>query len=170
MVRENLLDHIDIPLANVLAVPDPGGTATESARKYDQLLCDRLPSGSDGLPLIDCVLLGMGDDVHTASLFPGTKALAETNRVFVENWVDKLDCWRMTLTAKTINAASRVTFLIAGAAKQQALHSLWHGPRDPQLYPSQLIRPDAGKLWFMLDQAALGNNRVPASCTLGRFH
>lgn len=153
MVRESLLDSVAIPSSNVLAVPNPGGSASAAATEYEALLA--------GVKL-DCVLLGIGDDVHTASLFPGTKALSEQERSVVANRVDKLDCWRITFTAPFINSAKHVAFLIAGSTKQAALHSLWHGQRDVSQFPSQLIEPSGGKLWFLLDQDALGANAVPA--------
>ncbi|MEM7479348.1 MAG: 6-phosphogluconolactonase [Planctomycetota bacterium] len=168
MVRENLLDHVEIPADNILAVPDPGGEAKTAAAEYDALLRAKIVDEYGSVNL-DCALLGMGDDVHTASLFPGTTALAETEKLVVENWVEKLDCWRITLTAPTLNAASSVLFLIAGNAKQQALHLLWHGERDAQRYPSQLIQPASGELRFMLDEAAVGENRPPDGATL-EFH
>lgn len=166
MVQENLLDHIDIPASNVWAVPNPGGPADEAAAKYQDWLLERLPRADNSMPQIDCVLLGMGDDVHTASLFPGSRALAEQSRAVVENRVEKLDTWRVTLTAPAINAARHVAFLIAGAGKQPALDSLWHGALDPEKYPSQLIRPQAGQLWFLLDRAAIGSLETPAPATV----
>ena len=160
MVRENLLDHVAVPSENVLGTPNPGGTASQVAAQYEALLKERLTT-TDGSIRLDCVLLGMGDDVHTASLFPGTTALEETERLVVENWVEKFDCWRITLTAPALNAARRVAFLIAGATKEPALNQLWHGARDAAQFPSQLIAPTEGELNFMLDQAALGENRPP---------
>lgn len=165
MVRESLLDHVAIPAENILGTPDPGGTASEVAAKYETLLKQKL-AGADGSIRLDCVLLGMGDDVHTASLFPGTTALKENERLVVENWVEKFDCWRITLTAPVLNAAKRVAFLIAGSAKEPALNQLWHGPRDTSQFPSQIIAPTDGQLHFMLDQAALGENRPPEDSML----
>ena len=162
MVQENLLAHIDIPQENVLGVPTPGGNPKKAATAYDQLLRERLPS-KDEFPRISCVLLGMGDDVHTASLFPGTAAIHESKSVAVPNQVPKLDTWRITLTAPALNAARNVAFLISGAAKQEALAIVWHAPHDPDLYPSQLIRPTNGQLWFLLDEEAIGNTPLPES-------
>ncbi len=165
MVRENLIDHIAIPAENVLGMPDPGGTASDVAAQYEILLKEKL-AGADGCIRLDCVLLGMGDDVHTASLFPGTTALEENERLVVENWVEKFDCWRVSLTAPALNSAKCVAFLIAGAGKEPALNQLWHGARDASQFPSQLIAPIEGQLHFMLDQSALGENRPPEDCML----
>lgn len=185
MVKEVLLDRIDIPPENVLAVPDPGGSARSAANAYEKVLKERLAAEKDGggntaggsqakekaddksptpaLPEIDCVLLGMGDDVHTASLFPQTKALNEKKRWVVANEVPKLECERITFTAPLINAARNVAFLICGEGKREALAKLWHAPRDVQEFPSQLIRPENGQLWFLLDKPALGDTPLPHS-------
>ena len=164
MVRENLLEHVSIPQDNVLGVADAGGDAASAAAGYEKLLRERLFAPNEGsdqrFPSVDCVLLGLGDDVHTASLFPGTKALEEKERWVVENWVEKLDCWRITLSAPFINSAKEVVFLIAGANKTDALRALWKGKYDPETYPAQLVRP-AGKLIFMLDEAAIGDLDAP---------
>ncbi len=162
MVRESLLDRIDIPSENVLAVPESGGDPQLAAEKYEALLREHLqPTNAAGFPTLDCVLLGMGEDVHTASLFPGTRALQENTRWVVENHVPQLDTWRITLTAPMINSAARVAFLLSGSGKQAALEKLWHADHQPEEYPSQLIRPTAGELWFLADKAALGQVSTP---------
>ncbi len=162
MVRESLLEHIDIPSQNVLAVPEPGGDPQQAAEKYEALLREQLqPTNAAGFPTLDCVLLGMGEDVHTASLFPGTQAVQETTRWVVANHVPQLNTWRITLTAPLINSAARVAFLLSGSGKQAALEKLWHAEYQPEEYPSQLIRPSAGELWFLADKAALGQVSTP---------
>jgi 6-phosphogluconolactonase len=195
MVKENLLDHIDIPEENVLAVPEPGGDPAVAAASYERLLRERLyprqrlpeefasgfqlpdeqPSANNGsqgadpvsewqeMPFINCVLLGLGDDVHTASLFPGTPALMESERTVVENFVPQLDCWRITLTVPMINTAEHIAFLISGESKLAALTSLWHAPVNPAQFPAQLIHPSDGNLWFFLDKAAMGDIPLPES-------
>ncbi len=162
MVHESLLEHIDIPKENVLAVPEPGGDPQRAAEQYEAILRERLqPTNAAGFPSLDCVLLGMGEDVHTASLFPGTRALHERTRWVVENHVPQLATWRITLTAPLINSASRVAFLLSGSGKQPALDKLWHAAHEPEQYPSQLIRPSAGELWFLADRAAVGQVGIP---------
>lgn len=162
MVREALLDHIDIPLENILSVPQSEGPAEQVGESYEQLLRERFPT-DEAFPRIDCVLLGLGVDIHTASLFPGTVALGEKNRWFMANHVPQLDSWRLTITAPLINAAKNVAFLLSGASKRDALSKLWHATLDPNLYPAQLVRPTAGKLWYLLDKAALGQTQLPES-------
>ena len=102
--------------------------------------------------------------MHTASLFPNTTALQETHRWFVENHVPQLNTWRLTLTAPLINQATDVAFLLSGSGKQQALEKLWHAPYQPELYPSQLIRPTTVSLSFLVDQAAVENVTIPVEC------
>lgn len=105
-------------------------------------------------PSIDVVLLGLGDDAHTASLFPETQALDSVDG-FVANYVPKFESFRLTMTASLINRAKRVAFLVCGESKAPALDVVWHGPRDPNLYPAQLINPLDGELWWFLDAPAL---------------
>jgi len=101
------------------------------------------------------VLLGMGDEGHTLSLFPGTKALhAPADRIVVRNWVGKLYTERITLTAPAINQASRVIFLVTRADKAPALKAVLEGPYEPEQLPAQLIQPAHGKLLWLVDQAA----------------
>ena len=92
----------------------------------------------------------MGDDAHTASLFPGTKALDQMDRWFVENWVEKFDAFRYTLTAPAINSAKRIWFLVSGPGKQAAMAQVLGERAQPQVYPSQLIRPTR---WFVTRDA-----------------
>ena len=156
MVADCLLGQIDLPSENVLTVPDPGGDPSSAAANYERLLLTHLEATAEGFPLIDCVLLGMGEDVHTASLFPETKGLDEKRRSVIANYVDQLNSWRITLTATAINASERVAFLISGSSKTKALAILWHGPRDFRRYPAQLIQPRSGQLIYFVDRAALG--------------
>jgi 6-phosphogluconolactonase len=166
MVKESLLDHIPIPANHVLNVPRAGSSALEVAAGYEQLLRDRLPSFSGMPAVIDCVLLGIGDDVHTASLFPETHALKERGRWVVANFVPKLDSWRITMTAPLINAGRNVAFLISGSGKREALFKLWHAPLDPDQLPAQLVRPTHGQLQFFVDRAALSGTSVPETIAM----
>jgi 6-phosphogluconolactonase len=124
-----------------------------AAANYAALLGERLPL-ANGLPRFDLVLLGMGGDGHTASLFPNTAALTETSRTAVANVVPQLDTTRLTITAPVINNAETVVFLIAGAGKADRLAEVIDGPSDTTRLPSQLIRPENGRLIWLLDEAA----------------
>ena len=96
----------------------------------------------------------MGNEGHTLSLFPGTKALHETQRIVTRNWVGKLYTERVTLTARAANNAANIIFMIAGADKACALKAVLEGPREPEQLPAQMIQPSNGKLFWMVDRAA----------------
>jgi 6-phosphogluconolactonase len=149
---EALLSKVGIPSENVHRI-DGVGDAAANASTYELEL--RGLFGDVEWPRLDHVLLGMGDDGHTASLFPGTNVLNETRLWVAPNWVEKLGAWRVTLTAPAINAARHVTFLVAGRAKAARLHEVLKGERDPTRLPSQLIRPSDGILeWFVDEEAS----------------
>jgi 6-phosphogluconolactonase len=150
MASESLLRKVPIPGDNVYRIRgeiDPNTAAIE----YGQMLKEKF--GDAGL---DLIYLGMGPDGHTASLFPGTEALAETKHRCVANFVPKLSAWRVTMSAPFINRARNVIFLVAGADKAERVAEVLEGPPDPQRLPSQLIRPTDGKLVWILDAGAAG--------------
>jgi 6-phosphogluconolactonase len=120
---------------------------------------------SAGTPSFDIVLLGLGDDAHTASLFPFSSGLAEHKRLVISNWVEKLKTHRITLTAPVLSAARHVAFLVSGSSKSNALSQVWHAPHNPELLPAQLICPQGEFVW-MVDKAALGQTPVPADWTV----
>jgi 6-phosphogluconolactonase len=120
----------------------------QAAIEYGQLLKDKF---KDGGP--DMVLLGMGDDGHTASLFPGSAALDETHHRCTANYVEKFKTWRVTMTYPFLNKASEVMMLISGLGKAKRLEEVLEGPRDPKRLPIQGIQP-AGKLIWLLDAPA----------------
>ena len=123
----------------------------EAAETYERDL--RGFFGSDALPEFDLVLLGTGDDGHTASLFPETSALEVHDRWVVANPVLKLETTRITLTVPAINAARAVCFLVAGESKAAPVATILEGDPDPREYPASLIQPANGPTW-MLDRAA----------------
>ncbi|HZL36529.1 MAG TPA: 6-phosphogluconolactonase [Tepidisphaeraceae bacterium] len=122
-----------------------------AAREYGELLKRKF--GDQG---IDLVLLGMGPDGHTASLFPGTAALREQRHRCVANFVGKLNAWRVTMTAPFINRAGQVMILVSGEEKSQRLREVLEGPREPDRLPIQMIQPASGKLTWLIDTAAAG--------------
>jgi 6-phosphogluconolactonase len=151
MASEALLSRVPVPPENVHHI-DGVGDAAANASVYESEM--RGLFGDAEWPRLDQVLLGMGDDGHTASLFPGTEALKESRLWVAPNWVEKLGAWRVTLTAPAINAARHVTFLVNGAAKAGRLREVLKGGRDPSRLPSQLIRPSEGILEWYVDRAA----------------
>jgi 6-phosphogluconolactonase len=152
MANETLLARVPIPTRNVHRIEGLGDAAA-NASDYESELRG-LFGDDDEWPRLDLVLLGMGDDGHTASLFPGTAALDETRLWVAANWVEKLGAWRVTLTAPAINAARHVLFLAGGAGKAERLREVLRGERDPARLPSQLIRPHDGTLEWFVDRAA----------------
>ena len=152
MANEALLSRVPVPPENVHRI-DGVGDAAANASAYEREMRELF--GDAEWPRLDLVLLGMGDDGHTASLFPGTKALDESRLWVASNWVEKLGAWRVTLTAPVINAARHVTFLVNGAGKAGRLLEVLKGERDPSRLPSQIIQPSDGNLeWFVDREAA----------------
>lgn len=154
MARETLLDHLDISRDQVHPVPTPLGDPPAAAVAYEHEMRQAFGLAQDEQPRFDLILLGMGPDGHTASLFPHTGALAATARIVVANGVPQLQTTRITLTADAINAAANVSFLVAGDDKAHALKQVLEGPHDPETYPSQLIAPVDGTLTWFVDHAA----------------
>lgn len=126
----------------------------KAAREYEQEIRQHFPLKQGEFPRFDLILLGMGNEGHTLSLFPGTKALHETRRIVTRNWVGKLFTERITLTAPAANSAANVIFMIAGVDKALALKGVLEGPLEPEQLPSQMIRPVSGKLLWLVDTAA----------------
>ncbi len=154
MANEAMISKLPIPAENVHRMVAEAADIEAAAAEYEAQI--RNFFGIEGnQPRFDLILLGMGDDGHTASLFPGTEALKEQVRTVVSNYVEKLSTYRMTLTAPAINNARNVVFMAAGASKQQPLHEVLAGEWNPDIYPSQLIRP-AGRLIWLVDEAATG--------------
>jgi 6-phosphogluconolactonase len=151
MARESLLSRVATPAENVHRMIGEGD-AVANARLYEDELREFF--GGDSLPVFDLVMLGMGDDGHTASLFPGSPALEELSAWVVANRVEKFGAYRLTLTARVINNAARVVFVVTGAGKAERLAEVIEGARDPQRLPAQLIRPARGALDWYVDRAA----------------
>jgi 6-phosphogluconolactonase len=136
-------------------------TPAAGARSYEALLRDFFGAGA---PRFDLILLGLGENGHTASLFPGDPVLREPERWVAAVYVAEQDMHRLTLTAAIINQARVVAFLVAGAAKAAVVQEVRQGPRDPRRLPAQLIQPERGELHWLLDQGAAGGPpRHPAA-------
>ncbi|QDT06529.1 6-phosphogluconolactonase [Rubripirellula lacrimiformis] len=148
MVREAILGPAGVDENYIHPVPVVVEAPADTADQYEQTLRQHFPG--DEFPAFDLVLLGMGDDAHTASLFPETDAIDESDRWFVQNWVPKFSSYRYTLTAPAINAGQAIWFLIAGSNKQTAMGQVLGNEQNTRLYPSQLITPTR---WFVTADA-----------------
>lgn len=154
MAREALLSKVGIPDANVHRVRTELGHADAAARDYEREIAKLfgLPTGS--APRFDLVLLGLGTDGHTASIFPGTTAVHDDWRVVAPVWVEKLHAHRVTLTVPAINQAAHVMFLVTGAAKAHVVGEVLRGVKHPDHVPAQLVAPERGTLLWILDEPA----------------
>jgi 6-phosphogluconolactonase len=154
MAHEELLSRVAIPTANIHRMrgedPDPVAAAAD----YEADLLDFFGLRPRQLPRFDLVLLGMGVDGHTASLFPGSEALLETERLVAAPWIAQLGTQRLTLAARVFNQAACVVFLVSGGDKAATLKRVLEGPRHPLELPSQLVAPGDGELVWLIDTAA----------------
>jgi 6-phosphogluconolactonase len=162
MARETLLSKIPVPAANVFRIPAENPDAAAVADAYEQTLRKFFAPAPDEFPRFDVILLGVGPDGHTASLFPETTALQEKSRWVVETWVEKLRTTRITLTLPVLNAARRVAFLVSGTDKAAVLREILEGSAPGEKYPSKLVRPNQGKLIWFVDRAAASELSIAA--------
>ncbi len=153
MTREALLDHVPLRPDQVHRMEGELDPEVAAARYESELRNSFRLEGAE-TPRFDLISLGMGDDGHTASLFPHTAAIHEMSRLVTANQVPQKDTWRITLTWPVINQARSVFFLIGGSDKARRVHEVFTGPRDPERLPSQLIWPASGILTLFLDKAA----------------
>ena len=151
MARETLLDRVPVPAANVHRIHGEDDPAT-AAGVYEATLRAllRTPAGAR----IDLVLLGLGEDGHTASLFPGSAAVHEQTRWVMAARAAAASMWRITLTPAVINAAAEVLFLVSGGAKAGILRRVLEGPRRPEELPAQAIAASNGRVRWCVDAAA----------------
>lgn len=154
MVEESMLSKAPVPAGNVFRVAAENPDATAAADAYEKTLKSFFALEAGQLPRFDLILLGLGPDGHTASLFPGTAALREESRLVVANWVEKFKTSRITFTLPVLNAARCVAFLVSGTDKAPALHAVLETDAPGEQYPSKLVHPTDGKLIWMIDRAA----------------
>ncbi len=155
MANETLLSKVPVPRENIFRVPaekNPEIAAQEYARALREFFGNQLPR-------FDLILLGMGANAHTASLFPHTPVLSEKTRWVAATWVPELNTNRLTLTVPVINNAANILFLVTGADKAATLRAVLRGMREPERLPVQLIQPHDGKLLWMVDEAAASGLR-----------
>jgi 6-phosphogluconolactonase len=149
LANESLLSKISAK--HVYRVPTEMNDAVAAAQAYEQTLREVFRLAPGEFPRFDLVLLGMGPDGHTASLFPGSAALDEKSRLVVANWVEKFKTDRITFTFALLNHAACVTFLVSGAEKATALHQIFEEEKD---LPAGRVHPDEGRLIWLIDRSA----------------
>ena len=154
MAEETMLSKIPVVAGNVFRIPAENPDAAAAAEAYEQTVRKFFQLEPGQVPVFDLILLGMGPDGHTASLFPSSPGLQEKTRLVIANWVDKLKTSRLTLTLPVLNAARCVTFLVSGTDKAAMLKTVLEEDAPAEQYPSKLIRPNNGKLIWLVDRAA----------------
>ncbi|MGE5848981.1 MAG: 6-phosphogluconolactonase [Candidatus Methylomirabilota bacterium] len=154
VANEAMLSRVPVAPQNVHRIQAENPDASMAAEDYDQELRGffRLPSGH--FPRFDLILLGMGPDGHTASLFPGTDVIQEQKKLVVAPWVETIRTHRITLTPPVLNNAASVIFLVSGKEKAETLREVLQGEYQPHRFPAQIIRPKNGRLLWLVERAA----------------
>ena len=154
MASEAMLSKVPVPVANVFRFAAENPDAAAVADEYQKTIEKFFQLQSGAVPQFDLILLGMGPDGHTASLFPGTPGLHEKSRLVIANWVEKMKTHRLTLTLPVLNAGRCVTFLVSGTDKAGVLKTVLEENAPGEQYPAKLVQPADGKLIWFLDRAA----------------
>jgi len=157
MVRTTLLDQVPVRPGNIHRIRGedaPEKAAAEYTGTLQRQFGGDIAGGGPPPEGFDLILLGMGDNGHTASLFPGLAAVTETVRWVMALYVEVAGMWRVTMTPVIINAARQVAFLVSGTEKAEMLQRVLEGPYQPVVLPSQIIQPASGKLHWLLDASA----------------
>jgi 6-phosphogluconolactonase len=152
MVNEAMFSRVPLPAQNIHRIPGENPVADSAATAYESDL-RRLFFG-EAIPAFDLILLGLGEDGHTASLFPHSPALEEKDRLVVAPYVEKLNAYRITLTLPVLNNGRCVIFLVTGASKAEVLREVIYTDRNTNLYPAQAISPTNGAVSWFTDSAA----------------
>ena len=148
MANEAMLSHVPVTNENVHRVPSENPSASGAAHAYERTLIE---TTHQSLPELDLILLGVGTDGHTASIFPDSDVLHESKRLVAAPWVEKLQTYRITMTLPLLNNATSILFLVSGSEKAQIVKEVLQGPEK---YPAQAIKPTNGELLWMLDNDA----------------
>jgi 6-phosphogluconolactonase len=165
MAHDAMLSRVPVPPRNVHRIRGEYADAEKTAREYEQELHASFGLTEGRRPQFGCMLLGMGPDGHTASLFPGTTALQERKRLVVSNWVEKLQTFRITMTLPVLNNADLIVFLVSGEEKSAMLRRILEGDDKTDLMPARLIRPTHGRLVWLTDNAAASRLSKTADLT-----
>jgi 6-phosphogluconolactonase len=153
MIWEALLQHVPLSAANIHRVPTEREPPEAAAAAYE----DEIRKGfgdAAGIPRFDLILLGLGTNGHTASLFPNSSLLHKTASLVAADFVHEVDMWRITMTPPLLNQGRTVAFLVTGQEKAAVLRDILRGPHRPEALPAQLIRPVPGELLWIVDEAA----------------
>jgi 6-phosphogluconolactonase len=162
MARTALLAKVPLPAENIHCLrgeAEPEKAAAAYAQELARTFGGDADAGEPPPEGFDLILLGLGDDGHTASLFPGLAAVTETRRWVMAQYVEIAGNWRLTLTPVVINAARQVAFLVSGAGKAEVVQRVVAGPYQPVVLPAQGIRPQSGELDWLLDAPAAAKLR-----------
>jgi 6-phosphogluconolactonase len=154
MATEAMISKVPLEPEQVTRIKGEYLDTEQAALEYEKALRANFKLRDGEYPRFDLLLAGMGNEGHTLSLFPGTKALHRNGRVAVRNWVGKLYTERITLTAPAANNAARILFMVTGADKALALKAVLEGPYEPEQLPAQFLQPKNGKLLWLVDTAA----------------
>jgi 6-phosphogluconolactonase len=158
MAHDNLLAPLGIAAAAIFRI-EGEREPQAAAAAYAGILRRELEPGDGGAPSFDLIMLGMGPDGHTASLFPGSDPFGDDDRLVRAPYVAKFRAYRITLTPRVINAAREVAVATAGPTKTDALAAVLTGPYEPATYPSQILEPRRGTLTWLVDEAAAAKLR-----------
>ena len=153
MVKETLLSKIEIPAENVHRVHTENLDAKQAAADYEADVRKFFDLRTGELPRFDLILLGLGPDGHTASLFPGSEGLNEKLKLVIANWVEKFKTFRISFGLSVLNNCAEAMFLVSGPDKADIVGQILRGSNTPK-FPAQLIQPGNGKLLWMMDEAA----------------
>lgn len=148
MANEALLSHVPVTTSNVHRIRGENPDATAVASEYKQTIIDVT---KQTLPRLDLIFLGLGTDGHTASIFPGSEVLNETERLVAAPYVEKFKTHRITMTLPLLNNGASIVFLVSGAEKAEIVKAVLQGEYK---YPAQAVKPTQGELIWMLDKDA----------------
>jgi 6-phosphogluconolactonase len=154
MASDAMLSKVPLRTEQIHRIKGEYPETAQAASEYEAEIRRVFKLQDSAFPHFDVLLLGMGNEGHTLSLFPGTKALHETQRIVTNNWVGKLYTDRVTLTAPAANAAANIFFMVTGSDKAPALKAVLEGPHEPEQLPAQMIQPANGSLSWLVDTAA----------------
>lgn len=160
MTNQSMLERASVPLQNIHRVPAENPDPVSAAIEYEGQLRRVFDLAPGEIPRFDLILLGIGSEGHTASIFPHSELLTETTKLVAATWVEKLKTDRITFTLPVLNNAALVMFLVSGKEKSSILKTVLGSPADPQQYPAQAINPNQGRLLWLLDEAAASESAL----------